>query len=80
MSKRYERLYLKPNESLLDSEATLRKIIIIDNKYYAIIMIGVVWDNERKLIHMHPDRCIACEVKPNGELYDIMYNILLTTP
>ena len=79
MSKRYERLYLKPNEPLLDTKVVLRKIIVIDDKYYAIIMIGVVWDSQTHTIHMHPERCIVCEVRPNGELYNIMYNVLLTT-
>jgi hypothetical protein len=76
-----EKLYLKPAEELLDVEVTLRQVIKIDEKYYAIIVIGALCTSTGvQVVIPHPERCIVLEINPNTgkPVNDIMYNVILT--
>jgi len=78
---RYRNAYLKPNEELLQSQVHMRQILQIDGTWYIVLMIGVMWLPDLKILEPNVLRCIVAKINGrNGDLIDgePLSNVLLT--
>jgi hypothetical protein len=76
-------MYATPSKPMLQSETRMRQIIQIegDNEsYYAVIMVGVMWLPDIKVLEPNSLRCIVAKIDGmDGNLIDgePLTNILL---
>jgi hypothetical protein len=67
-------MYATPNKPLFQDEVHMRQIVQIegdDVSYYAVIMIGVMWLPDIKILEPNPLRCIVAKINGrNGDLID----------
>jgi hypothetical protein len=80
---RYRNKYYTPSKPLLQSEVHMRQIIQIEGNtsdWYAVIMIGVMWLPDLKILEPNALRCIVAKIDGrNGDLIDDepLSNVLL---
>lgn len=80
MKSRYRNKYFKLPEPLKDTDVKLRQLLQIEGKWYAIIMIGVMWLPDTGTLEFNPERCVVAEVHDDSELKTgPLYNVLLIT-